>query len=382
MNVLTPPEYARVLSPLDEAFTLPPHVYTSPEWYEKEVETIFKKSWLVAVREEEIPNPGDYCRIDFFNEPLIVIRGRDHVVRTLSASCRHRGAELVSGSGNCPALVCPYHGWTYSLSGQLLAAPLMNGVKDFDTANCRLPSLRTESWGGFVCVNFDQNAPSLIESLGGLVGRFEAYRLHEMQIVKKWTYKVRCNWKIWVENSREAYHLGTVHRPSLERFRPNGYTIRPFEAEIEPRRYAINSGPLDLSFGVAEKPLFPFHEGVTEYDRAHAHYVIAYPHIILNLQPDKMVYHQLFPEGPETMTMSYVACFPRSTIESPDFANAVEGYLPAAEMAIAEDRGICEAQQRGLRGTLAAPGRLSPQEEPTVHAFAEYVLDRVLRAEG
>lgn len=378
MNVFTPAAYTAVRKPLADASTLPPHVYSSPEWYDREVELIFKKNWLMAAREEDVPNPGDYVRVDFFNEPLIIIRGRDGVVRTLSASCRHRGAELVSGSGNCAALVCPYHGWTYSLAGQLLAAPLMNGVQHFKESECRLPSVRTELWGGFICINFDRDAPTLIESLGGLVERLKSYRMDEMRVVRKWTNKVKCNWKIWAENSREAYHLGTVHRPSLQRFRPNGYTLRPFSAEIVPKKYAINSGPLDLSFGIAEKPTIPFHESISEHDRNHAHYVLAYPHIIVNMQPDKMIYHQIFPEGPEQITIIYGVCFPRSTIERGDFATAVEGYYPAAEMGLREDIGICEAQQRGLRGQLAAPGRLSPQEEPTVHALAEYVLDCVL----
>lgn len=378
MQVIAPDELDAVLKPIAEASTLPPRAYTSQEWYEREVASIFKKGWLVALREEEVPNAGDFVRVDFFDEPLVVVRGSDGIIRTLSASCRHRGAELVSGRGNCRALVCPYHAWTYSLSGELLAAPLMNGVKNFDKSQCRLPEVRTERWGGFVCINFDDNAPSLKESLGDLVERFASYELENMRIVKKWSYEVRCNWKVWVENSREGYHLGTVHRASLERFRPNGYTIRPFKPIIQPDQYSINSGPLELSFGVAEKPIFPFHPKASEFDLSHGHYVIAYPHVILNLQPDKMVYHQIFPNGPEAMTMNYVACFPESTIKQPGFEKAVEEYFPAAEMAIAEDRGICEAQQRGLRGKLAAPGRFSPQEEPTVHALANYVLRRVL----
>src|SRR5438093_8520096 len=110
MNIFAPLGYTATRKSLAEASTLPPHVYTSPEWYDREVDRIFKKDWLVAVREDEIPNPGDYVRVDFFNEPLIVVRGRDGVIRTLSASCRHRGTEVVSGSGNRAAVVWPCDG--------------------------------------------------------------------------------------------------------------------------------------------------------------------------------------------------------------------------------------------------------------------------------
>lgn len=378
MPLVGPEEYRAVRKPLAQASTMPPRVYSSAEWYEREVETIFKKGWLVAIREEEIPNPGDYVRVDFFDEPLVVVRGNDGVIRTLSAACRHRGAEIVSGKGNCRALVCPYHAWSYSLSGELLAAPSMEAAEGFDRSNCRLPSVRTETWGGFVCVNFDDDAKSLRDTLGDLVDRFASYRMEDMRIVRIWSTRVKCNWKVWAENSREGYHLATVHRPSLERFRPNGYTIRPFDAVVKANEYAINSGPLDLSFGVAENPIFPFHAGISEYDLTHAHYIVSYPHVLINLQPDKMVYHQIFPEGPESITLNYIACFPISTIERSGFEKAVEEYFPAAEMAISEDKEICEAQQRGLRGTLAAQGRFSPREEATVHGLAEYVLDRVL----
>lgn len=360
---------------------MPPYVYSSPEWYQKEVELIFRKNWLMAVREEEIPNPGDYVRLDFFKEPLIVIRGQDRVVRTLSASCRHRGAELISGSGNCRALVCPYHGWAYSLSGRLIAAPSMNGVGGFHLSDWRLPEVRTEIWGGFVFINFDNDALSLMESLGEFARRFEQYHLDDIKLVRKWTYKVNCNWKIWTENSRETYHLGTVHRPSFERFRPDGYKLQPFKAYIEPKKFAINSGPADLasSFTPTDEPTFPVLESISEFDRLRVHYAVVYPHNLLNMYPDKVTFLQLFHDNPEEVTLIYGSCFPRSTIERPGFHAALQDkYYPAIEMALAEDRAICEAQQRGLRGRLAGQGRFSIQEEATVHALAEYVLSRVL----
>jgi phenylpropionate dioxygenase-like ring-hydroxylating dioxygenase large terminal subunit len=378
MDIFAADAYSAVRKPLAEASTLPPIVYTSPEWYNREVERIFRKGWLMIARQEELPNPGDYLRVDFAKEPLIVVRGEDGIVRTLSAACKHRGAELASGTGNCGTFICPYHGWTYSLSGELLGAPRMGNIRQFDRSAVRLPSVRTECWGGFICINFDDGAVGLHECLGEFSERFASYRIEEMKIVRKWTYRVNCNWKIWVENSREAYHIGTAHRASLERFRPNGYTLTPFEAHLERGKYAINTGPVSMSFGIAEAPILPFHEGISAFDRAHAHYAIFYPHLILNFLPDKLVYHQIFPDGPDAMTMSYVACYPQSTIDSPGFEQIVEGYYPAAEMAIAEDGVICEAQQRGLGARLATQGRFSAQEEATVHAFAEYILDRML----
>jgi len=128
-NIFSPERYAKTRLPIEQAHPLPPEVYTSQEWYDREIETIFLKRWLQVTREEEIPNPGDYVRIDIIGEPLIVLRDRSGDIRALSASCRHRGSELVEGKGNCKTLVCPYHAWTYSLSGELMGAPGMEDAQ-------------------------------------------------------------------------------------------------------------------------------------------------------------------------------------------------------------------------------------------------------------
>ena len=226
-SIFSPEKYVETRLSIDEARPLPPEVYTSKEWYDREIETIFLKSWLVATREEEIPDPGDYVRIDIVGEPLVIVRDRDGVIRALSASCRHRGSELVTGRGNCRTLVCPYHAWTYSLTGKLLNAPSMQDARGFDKSRHNLPSIRAETWGGFVFINFDQDAPSLATSLGDLKERFRDYALEDMKVTKKWENVFNANWKIWVENSREGYHVGTVHRGSLNTVLPRrkGYQV-------------------------------------------------------------------------------------------------------------------------------------------------------------
>ena len=126
-SIFSSARYSGTRAPIEDATPLPPDVYFSQEWYDREIETIFRKRWLVATREEEIPNPGDYVRLDIVGEPLLIVRDDEGQVRALSASCRHRGSELMTGHGNCRKIVCPYHAWTYSLEGKLLAAPSTKG---------------------------------------------------------------------------------------------------------------------------------------------------------------------------------------------------------------------------------------------------------------
>lgn len=375
--LFSPHTFKDVFVPISHASTLPPQVYTSPEWYEKEVETIFLKSWLVATREEEIPNPGDYVRVDFVGEPVIVVRDKSGKIHALSASCRHRGAEVAKGTGNCRTFVCPYHGWTYALSGELIAAPAMEDAVGFDKSKCRLPSIRAETWGGFVFINFDPDAESLLAALRDLPERFKSYQMKDMQVTRKWVNRMNCNWKVWVENSREGYHVPFAHRGSVDRFYP-GSKVEPFTAHGVSGVYEINTSNNENGLYVPRRKVFPFIDGLSQADSEATHFIIFYPHLLLNLPPDRITFHQYFPEGPEWTTVVTWCCFPKSTIERDDFEKEVPDYYAPMDLFIAEDREICEVAHRGVRSRFAAPGRYCPQQERTVYQFVRYVLDRVL----
>lgn len=377
-SIFSAEKYAATRLPIEQASPLPGEVYTSQEWYDREMETIFRKRWLQVTREEEIPNPGDYVRIDILGEPLIILRDREGVVRALSAACQHRSAELVSGKGNCQRLVCPYHAWTYSLTGELLGAPAMEDAQGFDKKEHTLPSVRAELWGGFVFINFDESATSLMESLADLPERFKDYNLKDLKVIKKWENTFTANWKIWVENSREGYHVRTVHKPSFDTFFPGGQ-LSEFNAVGVPGVYAINSSDVESGLYVPRDGKFPLIETLSEKDREQTHFMVFYPHLLMNMPPDRITFHQYFPEGPHQTRIITWVCFPQSTIERDDFDQEFEEkYVPPMEMFIAEDKGICEVVHRGIVSKLTTPSRYSPTEEQTVHEFANYVLDHVL----
>jgi len=377
-NIFAPERYAETRKPIEEASPLPRDVYFSQEWYDREMDTIFRKGWLVATREEEIPNPGDYVRLDIIDEPLIILRDDDGGVRALSASCRHRGSELLTGSGNCSKITCPYHAWTYALDGRLLATPSMQGAEGFEKTEHGLPTVRAETWGGFVFINFDDDASPLIESLGSLADRLAPYCMEDMVVTKKWENRFNANWKIWVENSREGYHVRTVHRESLDTFYP-GAVRAPFTAMGESMVWACSSSDNENGLYVPRNPTLPFVDGLSEEDSETTHFIIHYPHLLLNVPPDRITFHQYFPEGPEWTRITSWCCFPRSTVERPDFEKeAEERYYPSMDLFLAEDKGICEVVHRGLRGQLATLSRYSPTEERTVHEFSNYVLDHVI----
>src|SRR5512142_1561781 len=155
---------------IERASTLPARYYVDGDVFRQEVRSIFAKTWQLAGRAEQAREPGQFFATRIANEPLLVVRGNDGVLRAMSNVCRHRAGPVVKGEGKRPALQCGYHGWTYSLDGRLLSTPEMEGIEDFDRASVCLPQFRVEEWNELLFVALDDALPSLPEFLGTLPG--------------------------------------------------------------------------------------------------------------------------------------------------------------------------------------------------------------------
>ena len=198
-DLLNPRLYDKVRRPPLEAETLPPWCYTSKEWFDLEVERLFRKSWNFIGHEGRIPNPGDYFTMDFTGIPIIVVRGRDGVVRCFANSCRHRGAQVLHGEGNCKSgIKCPYHGWVYSADGRLTGAIGMEAARNFDKADNGLISVRLEMWAHFMFIHFEQDATPLPEWLGDLPAKVTPYEPEKLVLTRRQVYELKCNWKLYV----------------------------------------------------------------------------------------------------------------------------------------------------------------------------------------
>ena len=150
--LLSDQQIEAIASPLGQAQTLPPIVYRSPALFEQECEAIFYKEWICVAREDQVPNPGDYLRVDVLKQPLILVRQPDNSLHAMSAICAHRGMPLVAEGGNASHFQCPYHLWRYDSLGNLVSKPLMEGVEV--PGDCKLPPVLVETWQGFVFVSF------------------------------------------------------------------------------------------------------------------------------------------------------------------------------------------------------------------------------------
>lgn len=363
--------YAPVRNPLAEASTLPPVCYTSPEFFAREMERLFRPSWRLIGREDELAAPGAYRAVDTPAGPVVAIRGRDGALRAFLNSCRHRGAQLLEAQGNCAAVVCPYHAWTYGLDGALLAAPGMDRTVGFDRRGNGLVPVRLESWGGFAFVNADPRAPALLETLGDLPETLAPYRFGDMRCVRRMEFDVACNWKLLAENAMEEYHTGTVHRASLGQQQGEAVATRGGWDALYIRQdttIAVLPGDTTKLPHIAGLP--PKHAGGTFF-------TLIYPALQFACTQDCMWWLDFQPRAADRTHVSVGFAFPKSTADLPGFAEAVKAYYRRWEVSIGEDNAIGERQQRGMGASARPAGRLSWKEHH-VHKLMNWVLDRVL----
>lgn len=373
MNLFDPETYAGLRRTLLDAETLPASCYTSPDFYAREVSEIFLKCWNLIGREDYVKAPGDYFTMCLAGVPLIILRGQDGNIRAFVNSCRHRGSRLLDGEGNCRLITCPYHAWSYETDGRVRGAMGMQETRDFDPAEYGLVTVKLESWAGFIFVNFDPESATLAAYLGDLSDHTWSYGFESMVTVGRKEFAVRANWKTYIENSLENFHLPTVHRRTIGGVKaiwtgidgaPGNYVI--LHSKTDSSR-AVLSG--DKGFGPIPTLRGRAAEG--------AQYILVYPCTVIGADLDCMWFKQMVPDGPDTMRNIAAFCFTKAAVESPDFAEIVQNYLKRFDLVIGEDNFISEQQYKGLNQPFARAGRFS-KLEPLVHTIDNWIIDRVV----
>ena len=371
-NIFDPSLYVDVRKPTLEARHLPRWCYLSEDFYQRELERIFLRTWTFIDRVDVIPEPGDYITVDTFAGPVMVLRDNQGVIRAFANTCRHRGSRLLKGQGNCRSIVCPYHSWTYDLEGRLQRALGMEKTTGFEREGLGLKPIRLESWGGFMFINFDEDGESLLDQLGDLTLRYESYKFEDMVCTRRTEYTVECNWKLLLENAHEDYHTATVHKSSLGAQlaqplpKPNGN----WEAIFLPMENSVAVLP-------GEEPTFPHISDLSDELASGTYFTCVFPSTQFACVQDCMWWLRLMPMGPSRCHVQFGFCFPKSTAERADFAQEVEPYYRRWDMGIEEDNFTGELQQQGLTSLLAEPGPIS-WKEVKVQSIAWWVLDRVL----
>jgi phenylpropionate dioxygenase-like ring-hydroxylating dioxygenase large terminal subunit len=200
-------------------YLLPPAAYTSVEWFEREQRELFAKAWLLAGLERDVPNPGDFLTVQAGTEPLAVIRQRDGSLRAFFNICRHRGAMLLHGSGNVSAGVsCFYHHWHYNLDGTLRGVPQAEKFPTVtaDKSKFGLRPASVATWNGLIFVNAEQAPKQSLQGwLADLPSQWGPWKPGELHELPANSIDVACNWKLFMENHIDGYHLWHLHAQSV-----------------------------------------------------------------------------------------------------------------------------------------------------------------------
>lgn len=228
--------------------------YTDPKVFAAEHSGLFARTWQFACHASAVPNPGDYLAFDVAGESLFAIRGRDNAIRVFYNVCQHRAHQLVTGSGTTRVVVCPYHAWTYELTGQLRGGPNISAVEGFDKSSICLTEVRAEEFLGFVFVNLDPDAQPMEEWFPNARSEIEEWvpNWSELRPLEWVEIPENCNWKVSVENYSECYHCSLNHptfatgvvKPETYDIQPQGKCLRHTTEcqNLEAMTYEINSG--------------------------------------------------------------------------------------------------------------------------------------------
>lgn len=340
---------------LARATTIPASWYTQPAMLPIEAERVFGATWQLVGRAEQVRNPGDFFTCSVGDEPLVVVRGADGELRAFYNVCRHRAGAVASGCGSRKTLQCSYHAWTYALDGRLLSTPEFEGVLDFDRAAYGLRPVRAASWGPFVFVNLDPAAPPLLEVLGDIPAETARFPVERMGFYKRVDYEISCNWKVYIDNYLEGYHIPVAHPGLFKEIDYKQYAVETF------RYYSKQHAP------IREKPDSLLRRNLAAGESADALYYWLFPNIMLNFYPGNLQINIILPLGHErTLTIFewYVL-----DVERPGVAEDFHKSFKFSDLVQQEDIEICEAVHRRLRSRSYEVGRYSVARENGVHHF-------------
>ncbi len=314
--------------------------FTDPAHFERERERVLWRHWVPVARVEDLARPGDYVSFDHAGEPVWVAHGLDGALRAFPNLCRHRPTTLVEGSGHTRSVQCPYHLWTYDLTGRLVGAPGMEHTPGFAREHHCLPELGLDTWGGWVFVHLEKDAPPLLDALPHLEATYPGAFLERLVRVGRTPCHSPWNWKIVVENFIESYHHAGVHPESLQ-------PVYPYD-----RIHEVENGGEGWS-GIEHEP------AVDELETFAVGSV--YPtHLFAIQRPFGMFWFRLEVRGHDAVDLDIQA------FTTPELAGEealVKQMIDTVEAINAEDLGINARTWRGAHSRFAALGPLSRYEE-------------------
>jgi phenylpropionate dioxygenase-like ring-hydroxylating dioxygenase large terminal subunit len=364
----TQPTRPEVNEKIECAFTLASNFYTDPAVLELEKQKIFLRTWQFAGtmneacgevngRRRTISDPETYFTAEVAGEPIVVVRDKEGTLRAFSNVCRHRAGPIALGSGCKNVLRCQYHGWAYTLDGRLIGTPDVDGVEFFDRSTMGLVPLRLETWKNLIFVNFDASAEPLSTFLGKIPDQARGFSFKGLQSAERRDYVIACNWKVYVDNYLEGYHIPIVH-PGLMR-------------EIDYAQYRTDTFRYHSQQFAPIRARKPAEAGERCYipgeDPTEALYFWIFPNLMLNIYPDNVSTNVIVPLSTEKTLTIFEWFF--HDAETHETQARVRKAVSFSDEVQQEDIVLCENVQKGLRSSTYDRGRYSVKRENGVHHF-------------
>ena len=370
---------ARPAEPLADpvARALPAWVYSHAEMTRLEYERLLRPSWQIVCHVSSLAAPGDYVALDLGADSVVAVRDAQGEIRAFHNVCRHRGARILEGAGNCPgAITCPYHGWSYRLNGELRALTARETFPSLDRTQLGLKPVRTQELFGFVFVCLAGSPPPLAAIWAGVSAELAPHRFEAMQplgpmYVEHW----ECDWKIAMDNYLESYHVPIGH-PGLNRmFTPD------YDDQLN-----LPTGVARGSSWMREQPSARWSErlyqrliervatDLPERERRRWTFYSMLPNLGIDVFPDQMDFFQVLPRGPGRCTIR------GASFGHPDARREMRivRYLTARinRQVQREDQALCRRVQLGLASGSYEPGPLSRLENCMLE-FHELLRERI-----
>lgn len=337
---------------------LPPRVFTSREVFEAEQRAIFARSWVHVCDVRDVPEPGAYATGTIGRTPVLVLRDRaSGELRGFLNACRHRGAQLLDGKGTCDKQIkCPYHAWSYDLDGALLGVPYRSEFPA-EVAGMGLVPIRVGVVGPFVMACLDPAAPPLEDWVGALPAALAGAGIERWEFAWEATYEVEANWKLFVENANDGYHIPFVHDVLTDILVPESgvTTLEPYSAYthamINPAYVPPGNDP----------------------SLARVRFGCVFPNLIPVLSPSDLTYFRVDPIGHDRLRI-----FARS-YDAPEYAMLRDFRKSAFVRTTEQDMAIVARTMRGLHAEGLPAGVHSSRLEERIGHFERMWAEAMLR---
>jgi len=362
------PLHLDVHEQIECAQTLASRFYTDPAILDIEKQRIFLRTWqLVGTLQQPcgevngskrtISDPESFFAADVAGEPVVVVRDGQGELRAFSNVCRHRAGPIALGSGCKNVLRCQYHGWTYTLDGRLIGTPDVEGVELFDRSTMGMVPLRCETWGQFIFVNFDLKVEPLSAYLGKIPEQARGFQFEGLEFAERCDYIIDCNWKVYVDNYLEGYHIPIAHPGLMKEIDYARYRTDTF------RYYSQQFAPIRaMKPEEAGERLYAPGTGLQE-----ALYFWVFPNLMLNIYPDNIQTNVIVPLSHEKTLTIFEWFF--HDADTDKVRERIRKTIAFSDEVQKEDVGLCEHVQRGLRSATYDRGRYSVKRENGVHHF-------------